>query len=142
MSADITRINEWMYSLFKNNASVNALVGGRIYSEMAPQGATFPLVLFAFLGGSDKVLTFRSRFTNGIYLVRAVDRGSSYATVEPIADSIDTLLATVPDNGIVIRDIRIASCNREQPHQRKDQENGVPTVYLGGFYRVRYQPNS
>lgn len=140
MSADITRIDEWMYALFANNASINALVNGRIYGDMAPQGATYPLVLFAFLGGADKVLTFRSRFTNAIYLVRAVGRGSSFNTIEPLADRLDIVLGTVPDNGTVVRDIRIASCTREQPHQRKDMENGVATVYLGGFYRVRYQP--
>jgi len=140
MSADITRIDEWMYNLFKNNGSVNSLVGGRIYGDMAPQGTTYPLVLFAFLGGADKVITFRSRFTNAIYLVRAVGRGSSFEPLEPIADRLDALLGTVPDNGTIVRDIRIASCSREQPHQRKDMENGVATVYLGGFYRVRYQP--
>jgi len=142
MSADVTRIDQWIYSTLSSNATLNTLVGGRIYGDMAPQGATFPLILFSFLGGADKVLTFRSRFTNAIYLIRAVGRGSSFNSVEEVADGIDTLLSQIPDNGIVVRDIRIASCTREQPHQRKDMESGVPTVYLGGFYRIRYQPST
>jgi len=52
---------------------------------------------------------------------------------------LDDLLS-VPDNGVLVRDIRIASCIREQPHQRKDEEFGKPVVYLGGFYRIQYQP--
>lgn len=143
MSADITRIDEWMYDLFSGNLAITNIVGNRVYGDVAPQGTDFPLVLFAFLGGADKVITFQSRFTNAIYLIRAVGRGSSYDAIETLADRIDTLLSqAVPTNGAVVRDIRIASCNREQPHQRKDTENGVPTVYLGGFYRVRYQPTA
>lgn len=141
MSADVTRLDEWMYGLFSGSGVVNSLVGGRIYGDMAPQGATFPLVLFSFLGGADKVITFSARFTNAIYLVRAVGKGSSYESIETLADAIDVLMGnSVPANGLVVRDIRIASCNREQPHQRKDMESGVPMVYLGGFYRIRYQP--
>lgn len=140
MSADSTRVDQWLYQTLSGNQTLSTAVGGRIYVDMAPQGATFPLVLFAFLGGADKVLTFRSRFTNAIYLVRAVGDGSSYSPIRSIADRIDALLSTVPDNGIIVDDIRIASCNREQPHQRMDMERGKPTVYLGGFYRIRYQP--
>ena len=52
----------------------------------------------------------------------------------------DLLVTSLPDQGTIVEDIRVASCLREQPHQRKDMENGVPTVYLGGFYRIKYQP--
>ena len=143
MSADVTRIDEWLYDVFSSNETVYNTVGGRIYGEMAPQGSSFPLVLFAFLGGADKVITFSARFTNAIYLIRAVGRGSSFDSIEPLADRLDILLGNaVPTNGVVVRDIRIASCNREQPHQRKDFTDGVATVYLGGFYRIRYQPST
>lgn len=141
MSADSTRVDEWLYDLFSTNLGVSTTVGGRIFVDSAPQGVDYPLVLYAFLGGADKVVTFQSRLTNAIYLIRAVGRGSSYNAIETLADQLDNLLVTsVPSNGLAIRDIRIASCTREQPHQRKDLENGVATVYLGGFYRIRYQP--
>lgn len=142
MSGDITRINQWLYQTFAGNATLYSSVGGRIYADVAPQGATFPLVLFAFLGGSDKVITFGARFTNAIYLIRAVGKGSSYDSIEGIADRIDALLSNVPDNGIIVRDILVSSCIREQPHQRKDNAEGIPMVYLGGFYRIRYQPTA
>jgi hypothetical protein len=74
-----------------------------------------------------------------LYLVRAIGDGSSYNPIEGIADRIDAVLA-VPTQGTIIRDVRITSCNREQPHQRKDSVNGIPVVYLGGFYRIRFQP--
>lgn len=141
MSADISRVDQWLLSVMSTDITLVTAVSSRIYGDMAPQNATLPLVLFAYLGGADKVLTFRTRFTNAIYLVRAVGAGSSYNAIEAIADRIDDVLITaLPDQGIILRDIRVTSCTREQPHQRKDMENGVPTVYLGGFYRIRYQP--
>jgi hypothetical protein len=141
VSADISRIDQWIYGILGGDLALSTLVSGRVYGDMAPQGAAMPLVLFSFLGGADKVLTLRTRFTNAIYLVRAVASGSSYNTIEGIADRLDLLLTTsLSDQGFVLRDIRVSSCSREQPHQRKDMENGVPVVYLGGFYRIRYQP--
>lgn len=141
MSADISRIDQWVYGVLGGDITLAAAVSSRIYGDMAPQGAAMPLVLFSFLGGADKVLTLRTRLTNAIYLIRAVASGSSYNTAEAIADRMDLLLTSaLPDLGTVVRDIRVSSCTREQPHQRKDMENGVPVVYLGGFYRIKYQP--
>jgi hypothetical protein len=72
-----------------------------------------------------------------IYLVRAIAQGASYDLVESAADSIDRqMTTTVPTEGLDFRDIRIARIDRDQPHQRKDDENGVPYVYLGNTYRV------
>lgn len=126
--------------MMAGDLALSTAVSGRVYGDMAPQGSGMPLVLFSYLGGADKVVTFRTRVTNAIYLVRAVAGGSSYNTIEAIADRIDEVLSALPDQGTIVRDIRISSCIREQPHQRKDMENGVPTVYLGGFYRIKYQP--
>ena len=52
----------------------------------------------------------------------------------------DLLVNAIPSAGTIVRDVRIGSCLREQPHQRKDASEGVPVVYLGGFYRISYQP--
>ena len=140
MSADLSRVDQWLMNMMHGDLALSTAVSGRVYGDMAPQGSTMPLVLFSYLGGADKVVTFRTRVTNAIYLIRAVSGGSSYNAIEAIADRIDEVLSALPDQGTIVRDIRISSCIREQPHQRKDMENGVPTVYLGGFYRIKYQP--
>lgn len=138
--SDLTRVDEWIYDLLSGDLQVGGAVGGRVYADAAPQNAGTPMVLFSFLGGSDKVLTFQRRLTNAIYLIRAIAQGSSYNTLEPIVDRIDTIL-NVPTQGTYLRGVLITNVIREQPHQRKDIEDGVPYVYLGGFYRVRYQPS-
>ena len=143
MSADILRVDQWLTTVLAGDSILSAAVSGRVYGDMAPQNSTTPLVLFAFLGGADKVVTLRTRLTNAIYLIRAVGTGSSFNSLRTIADRMDDLLVTsLPDQGTIVEDIRVASCLREQPHQRKDMENGVPVVYLGGFYRIKYQPLS
>lgn len=146
MSADNTRVNQWIYGTLNDDNILNTQLGlgHRIYTDMAPQSPTqpvspLPIVIIAYLGGADKIRSKTARFTNALYLIRAIKDGSSYDPLEAIADRIDELLR-VPDVGTLVRDVRIATCNREQPHQRKDAENGRPTVYLGGFYRVQFQP--
>lgn len=140
MTADLTRVDEWLLNVLNNDAVLSTGVGGRIYADEAPEGALAPMVIYAYLGGSDKLLTLSARLSSVLYLVRAIGNGSSYDSIEPWADRIDTVL-TVSSQGTIVRDVRITSCSREQPHQRKDAAFGVPTVYLGGFYRVRFQPS-
>lgn len=140
MSADLTWVDNWIFSTLDADATLSATVGNRIYADLAPQNATGAMVIFAFLGGADRTQTLSTRFTHALYLIRVVNQGSSYDTIKAAADRIDDVL-TVPNQGVYLGDIRIASCQREQPHQRKDMENGVPYVYLGGFYRIRYQPS-
>jgi hypothetical protein len=138
--ADLTRVDEWIYSVLNSDLQLATAVNHRIYVDQAPQNVTYPLVLYSFLGGADKVVTLRTRLTNAIFLIRAVGTGSSFAPLETMADRIDALM-DVPEAGVIIRGVRISTVTREQPHQRKDMENGVPTVYLGGFYRIKYQPS-
>lgn len=139
MSADLSRVDQWLWNTLSGDAVLMTGVGGRIYADEAPEGAEAPMVVYGYLGGSDKILTLSARLTSVLYLIRAIDNGSSYDPIEPWADRIDAVL-TVPNQGTIQRDVRITSCTREQPHQRKDAQFGVPTVYLGGFYRIRYQP--
>lgn len=139
--SELSRVNEWILSTLSNDSGIFGKVGQRIYVDQAPQTAISPMVVFSFLGGADKLITGSSRLTQSLYLVRAIAAGLSYDLVDDIADRIEAVLV-VPQQGQIVRDVRITSCAREQPHQRKDAENGVPYVYMGGFYRIRFQPAS
>jgi len=140
VSGDLARVNRWLYTVLSNDLQIQGQVGSRIYADEAPQNAAVPMLIFAFLGGSDRLLALRGRLSSVLYLVRAVDEGSSYDSVLTVADRIDEVLTTaVPTFGTILDDTRITSCYREQPHQRKDSQFGVPTVYLGGYYRIGFQ---
>lgn len=139
MTADLSRVDQWLWNVLNGDAALATAVGGRIYVDEAAEGAVAPMVVYAYMGGADRLLTLTARLSTALYLIRAIGDGSSYDAIENIADRIDAVLV-VPAVGTIVRDVRISSCQREQPHQRKDAQFGVPTVYLGGFYRIRFQP--
>lgn len=139
-TSDLGRINEWIDTRLYNDRIISDQIEGRVYSDEVPQGADAPMIVYAYLGGADKLLTSRARTSSALYLVRAIADGSSYLDVELLADRIEAVLTVLPNTGTIVRDVQIMSCAREQPHQRKDAAFGKPTVYMGGFYRVRFQP--
>jgi hypothetical protein len=138
--ADLSRVNQWIDTRLRNDRIISDHVADRVYSDEVPQGALPPMVVYAYLGGADKLLTARARTSSALYLIRAIAEGSSYDDVESLADRIEAALTVLPNTGVVVRDVQIMSCAREQPHQRKDAQFGKPSVYMGGFYRVRFQP--
>lgn len=142
MVAELSRVNSWIYSVLSGDAVLSAGVGDRIYSDEAPQGTPSPLVVFAYLGGNARVRTLKGgHLLTSLYMIRAIAEGSSYDDIEPLADRIDALL-TVGDQGTVVRGVRITACHLDQAHQRRDASEGKPVVYMGGVYRIDFQPAS
>ncbi len=94
MPADLARVEQWMYSTLAADATVASICGTRIYSEQAPQGSAFPMVLFAHIGNIDVVRALgNGRLSKVIYIVRAVGMGSStQGAIKTVADRFDPLL--------------------------------------------------
>lgn len=137
--AELARVNQWLMNVLTGDFSLNLMTGGRIFIDEAPQETLTPMVVAAYMGGSDKLIASTSRLTQVLYLVRAIADSGSYETVTPMADRIEALMV-VPTDGTIIDSVRITTCFREQPHQRMDNQYGIRTVYMGGFYRIRFQP--
>lgn len=138
MSAELARVEQWMYTTLAADATVNSIVGTRIYADEAPQGAAFPLVLYAHIGNVDVLRTFGTgRVSKVIYIVRVVGQGSSaQGSLKTVADRFDTLLLT---NGVTLDGVHF-STQHDQHTIRKDSENGIPLTYLGSYYLVFCQP--
>ncbi len=139
--SELSRVNMWIMDRLSGDTELNTRSGGRIYVDEAPEGAAVPMVVFQFLGGSDKILTGTGRLTQVLYLIRAIDASGTYSTIAPMADRIEAVL-TVPTAGTTVDEVRITAVYREQPHQRMDSQFGIRTVYMGGFYRMSFQPAS
>ena len=139
MTAELPTIEKWIYQQLAGDATVTGIVGNRIYSEIAPQGAIFPLVLFAHIGNVDVLRAGRNgRMAKNIFLVRAIGEGSSTTGVlKTVADRFDPLLLK---NNQEIDDVRIAYVQHDQHAIRKDAESGKPMVYVGSYYLVFSQP--
>lgn len=131
------RIEQWLYTLLSGDATLTALVGARIYAYVAAQGAAMPFVVFNLQDGSDVmgVGTARIMF-DGLYQVKGINEASSFASLKPIADRIDTLLQ---GNSGSVLDGAILACTREQPLSYVETDEDRQYRHLGGLYRILAQ---
>ncbi len=139
MPAELARVEQWMYTTLAADATVNSIVADRIYADEAPQGALFPMVIFAHIGNVDILRSgSNGRFAKNIFLVRAIDRNSSVSgNLTTVADRFDVLLLV---QNVTVNGVRIAYVQHDQHAIRKDSQDGVPVSYLGSYYLVYTQP--
>lgn len=126
----------WIKATLANDATLAGLVGARIYEGVAPQGASYPFVLFAVLpdvGGDIRGLAASRLGTSQEFICRAVGKDTSFGALQPIAERIDALLQG--GSGAVSPSGRVVSCVRLGPAQMVEVTDGVTYRYLGGRYR-------
>lgn len=125
----------WIRATLAADATIAGLVGTRIYEGVAPQPATFPLILVTVFDNPDLRGVGAARIV-GVHeaLVRAADKSTTYAgTLQTLAERIDALLhgkegATSPSG-------RVVACSRLAPASMVEVADGVTYRYLGGRYR-------
>jgi hypothetical protein len=133
--AESARARAWIYTTLANDATLQARIGQRVYHGVAPAGTPFPYVVFQMLsGGNDLMVLGGARvWADPLYLIKAVDKGSSTGNIEPVADRIDALLHA--KSGTVTNGV-IWSAIRERPHEQPELTDGVMYQNLGGEYRL------
>lgn len=141
MSGDeTTRVDQWLRTTLAADATLTSLVSTRIYSERAPQSATFPFVLFQFQGGSDVMGAGATRIMlDGVWVVRGVVKGNSFNqdSLKSIADRIDILLHR--SSGGVADGTTVFTSTREAPFRLAEDRDGVSYRHLGGRFRILAQ---
>jgi len=91
----VLRAYDWLYAKLAGDATLAALVGGRIYNHTTPQGSTvtYPFLVFAYLGGADVNGVGAIRIEEqGVYMVKAVTKATAFTPLRAIVDRVDTLL--------------------------------------------------
>lgn len=137
MANEVVYADQWLYGLLSGDAPLTGLVGTRIHSYVAPEGVVFPYVLYAFQGGADVSVVGGVRiFNSGLYQVKAVGRTESLASLQVIANRLDTLLQRA--SGSVTGGI-ILACVRTQPLAYAEVSNQYQYRHLGGLYRIQVQ---
>lgn len=127
-------IAEWLYGRLVADPQLAALVGDRVFSYVAPAGSTYPLVLFSLQGGHDVSALGAARvMMSCTVLVKAVDKGSTFARLRPIASRLDQLLQGASGQ---VWSGSVLMCVREQPIEYVEVDDGVEWRHLGGLYRV------
>lgn len=119
---------------------VSTLVGGRIYRDMIPQGAGYPAVVVAVQAATDDLTMGGDHVLQDVLvLVKVVDRGASYTTVQPIAKRIAERLEGY---GRIVQDgVHIVKFRREAaPPQPAEVEQGVRYLHLNQLFRTEAYP--
>jgi len=123
-----------MYGVLAGDATLHALVADRIYSEVAPADATFPVVVFQWMSGHDVRGVGPTRIMDDLlYLVKAIGQTKAFTDIETIANRVDVLLhaqSGAPTGGTVY------GCVREEPFKLAEDDEGISYRHLGGSYRL------
>lgn len=132
-------VDQFMYSkLAADSTLLAALAAGTssLYAEIAPQGASFPFVLWGTLSAEDDEYANNDRiWCNCVVVVRGLAMQESFAgALKTIATRIDTVLHK--QSGVAT-DGQVYACVRIRPFRMVETLPGGEQVrHLGGVYRL------
>lgn len=141
MSDETLAIDEWLYASLTGDSTLAGIVGNRVYSEMAPDTATFPFVLFAHLSSVDVPTHNQYRImVDAVYVVRGIVQDMSYnAESKAMAEAIDRILHRSSGGSADSGGALIFTSQRTQPFRVAEQQSGKSYRHLGGQYRIYAQ---
>lgn len=85
--------DRWLYGELTSDATLAAAIGTRVFSDVAPDDVTFPLVILVQLadpavrGVGPAVI-----MSSGVYAVKFCGKGVPFSALEPLADRARTVL--------------------------------------------------
>ena len=134
------RIASWLYSRLSGDATLTTLVGSRIYRELAPQGAAYPMITFSQQSAIDKNgVAGAHLMDNQLWLVKVIGTGESYASMRPISDRIFQVLHQ--QGQVAVNGAFIGRAVREQMiPQGAEYVGSVRYNYLNAQFRIIGHP--
>lgn len=139
MADEITRTQEWLYDTLTADTALTAVVGDRVYSEAAPLGSEFPLVVFGLEYPEDVLTHNGSRImVTSWWRVRGIVPAESFSdALQTIADRIDAILhrsdGGTADGAVIFTSVRM------EPYMRLEVDEGKQYRSLGGVYKTHTQ---
>ena len=142
---EISRLKQWIFALLSGDPEISSVVGKhpvtdvtQVYDRIAPEAATYPLIIFQFMPEADRRGGFGARiFSQGAFLVKAINQGTDESEIWPIADAIDTDLqdatALPAQSGLIV-----LGCSRDMIYNQASEDQGVQYNEIGGRYMVQF----
>jgi hypothetical protein len=134
----IVSADTWIYGILSADATLAALIGGvgsaRVYRGMAPEGVTFPVVVYFYMPGGQDVrgVGTVNIMVNGFWVIKAIDRHRDPANAATIADRVHALLHGQASGSVL-------ACVREEPVSYVEFLDGALYQHIGGAYRLIVQ---
>lgn len=140
MTTEAQVAETWLYATLTAGTALTALLAdgtAGIHSEIIPQGAALPALVFFSNFATDVNAVGPVRIQTQLeYVVKAVDKAEGYGTVNAIDAQADALLQAAigaPAGGFVW------GCMRVQPLRFMELDNGAQYRHAGGIYRLYAQ---
>ena len=144
MPVETLGIDEWLISTLTGDPTLAGLVGARVFTELAPFGTDFPVIVIRSttiddqLGaGQERIMVTEQR------LVEAIGEGQSFEPLRAIASQIDGLLHHQPPPGSQtvgsFSGVTILSCTRLRQSRLSEERDGRHYRRLGGIYQINAQ---
>lgn len=134
--AESAAIDRWLNTVLAGDTQLAALVGTRIYADLAPGGAALPMVVYQMQAANDLMVLGSARvWANAVYIVRGVARSLAYGgNLLTIADRIDTVLHAASGSNV---EGTIFECVREREFRMTEVgQDGEQYRHMGGMYRI------
>jgi hypothetical protein len=130
-------IDEWIRNILVGIPAVNTATGGRMYPDQAPQGTSFPVVIYSLQSTHDVMGqgTFRI-MTKCNYQIKVIGQTRSYWDIKPIYDAIDTALHGIGSDTV---NAHIFACMRWEEFRLAEFTEGKEYRHLGGLYDILVQ---
>lgn len=134
---ELTRGQQWLYERLRANPVITSILGTRVYMEPADQGAQLPYLLIAHRAGTDTTVGQVRVGTQLVFAIEIVFEDSTYRTLEPIYDTIDSTLqgATGTHRGVIID-----QAQRDQNYVSWGAEAGKTRQHIGALWRLFVRP--
>lgn len=120
-------VDQFIYQRITAKTAVTALVGSRIYREIAPQDATLPLIIFARIDQED-LAAIGQPVTSAVYTydVQIHAEGES---ATPLVVAADAIAEALDGEAASIGSVYVAA--------RKVRDTKVPTYVVDGLIHQR-----
>lgn len=133
----------YVWSRLAGDATLAGIVGDRIYAEVAPEDAVYPLVVFNLIAARDTTATGAHRtLVRFLLQVEAIAEGRSFAGLRAAADRIDARLVSSETSTVVVDGVTytVLGGHRERARAWTELVDGRAFTHLGGDYALLLQP--
>ena len=122
--------DRWLYATLKNDTTLAAVIGARIYADIAPEGSIYPLAILSQVislpvanWSADKVMN------DEVWRVRLTTDKADYGAIETAAERIQTLLHKQTGTGVI-------GCTAEGITRFSEIESGQVYKHLVLEFRI------
>jgi hypothetical protein len=128
--------DKWLYAKLSGDGTLIGLVGDRIYTEIAKEGAAFPLIVMQQLPGSGPLMGVGTAviWFDELWMVKGIDKSKSYSALGTIIDRVRLVLhgasGTVSGSGTVV------GCVEAAVVRYSELLDGMQYRHLGMEFRV------